>query len=117
MPLGTDGVRISIRPTKAKGPPRYDVVLDETGEILVRSGRDPEHETARVLQGRGLSGCMLTFMNGKPSMTLDIGKAADLSVSDGGSSLRVVRWRPFDRDAVSANTGESGNGADEDAAV
>ena len=109
--------RVNISAVRSTGGQRYDVFLD-SGEILIKSGRDPEHEAARELLGKGISGCMFTFINGKPSMAMDIAKAAERSVSEGAASaLRVVRWRPFDRTAVSCRNVESNAAMEEGAAV
>ena len=75
---------------------RYDVILD--GQVIVHGSRDPEFDTARVLQARGLRGRFRTidFRTGRPRMELDIAKAAGLCTierDDGGPI--VVPYRPM----------------------
>ena len=57
---------------------RYDVLL--AGEVIVRRSRDPEYETARVLDAHGLRGKfrMIDFVTGRPRMEFDIERAARL---------------------------------------
>lgn len=75
---------------------RYDVLLD--GEIIVCRSRDPEHDAARVLHGRGLRGRFRTmdFRTGMPRMILDIEKAAKLrTIERNDSGLIMVPYRPM----------------------
>src|SRR6188768_2081610 len=49
-------------------PGRYDVRLYE--EVIVRGSRDPEHDAARVLLARGITGPMVTTRaNGSVCLT------------------------------------------------
>ncbi|MCB1502473.1 MAG: hypothetical protein KDK07_22290 [Bauldia sp.] len=82
---------------------RYDILLD--GEVILARSRDPEHDTARILQSRGLRGQfrIIDFTTGRLRMTLDIEKVAKLCVVErdrGG--LRTERYRPFGTDARTA---------------
>ena len=75
---------------------RYDVLLD--GEVIVRRSRDPEHDVARVLHGRGFRGRFRTldFTTGQPRMILDIEKAARLcTIERNDSGPIVVPYRPM----------------------
>jgi hypothetical protein len=79
---------------------RYDVLLDD--ELIVSRSRDPEHDAARVLHARGLRGRFRTidYVTGKHRMTLDIEKAAKLSIVErdrGG--LRGDGYRPLGLEA------------------
>jgi hypothetical protein len=54
------------------------------GELIVVDSRDPEHDLARALLARGLTGkvTMLDAQTGKPRTVVDIAKAAELCVSE-----------------------------------
>lgn len=84
----------------AAGAGRFKVAL--SGELILASARDPEHEVARELLARGITGRLETYFNGTRSVVLDIEKAAQLSVSDGATrSMRLVPWRSFGEAAIS----------------
>jgi hypothetical protein len=69
----------------------YDVLLD--GEIIVSNSRDPEHDLARALLTRGISGAveLLDGRTGKPRSRINIEKAAKWCV---GSNLEKYKWKP-----------------------
>src|SRR4051812_23731762 len=76
---------------------RYRVIFK--GQIILDDVTDPEYSAARQLRALGYTGKLLTYFNGRPSMTLDIDRAALLTTSEGPATrLRVVKWRPFDKD-------------------
>jgi hypothetical protein len=58
--------------------------------------RDPEHDLARALLARGLTGkvTMLDAKTGKPRTVIDIAKAAELCVSEESrDGLRIRKYR------------------------
>ena len=58
--------------------------------------RDPEHDLARALLARGLTGkvTMLDANTGKPRTVIDIAKAAELCVSEESrDGLRIRKYR------------------------
>jgi hypothetical protein len=73
-------------------PGRYEVRLGD--EVLVQSSRDPEHDAARVLLARGISGRMTTLkVDGTPRMHFDIARAAGLEAVEGANGPRIRPWR------------------------
>lgn len=72
----------------------YDIEHD--GETIVTGSRDPEHDGARALQARGLSGSFQTTDDtGKVRMMFpSIAEAAGWSVTEDDRGLRRQRWRP-----------------------
>jgi hypothetical protein len=75
----------------------YDVAF--AGEVIVKSSRDPEHDAARALLARGITGRMETLgSDGKVRMHLTIEKAAELTVTEANDrGLELRRWKasPF----------------------
>jgi hypothetical protein len=66
------------------------------GELIVVDSRDPEHDLARALLARGLTGkvTMLDAQTGKPRTVVDIAKAAELCVSEESrDGLRIQAYR------------------------
>ena len=71
--------------------------------------RLPEHDAARALLARGITGTMQTVDEaGNVRMRLDIEKVAQLAVREDDAGLRIVKWRPFPS-ARSSRTGENGS--------
>ena len=73
---------------------RYIVEFD--GELIVVGSRDPEHDLARALLARGLTGkvTMLDANTGKPRTVVDIEKTAKLCVSEESrDGLRIRKYR------------------------
>ena len=73
---------------------RYAVEFE--GKIVVDSSTDPEHDLARVLQGRGISG-VVTMLDGitkRPRTIVLIDKAAKVSAYDGTNRLHVRKYKP-----------------------
>jgi hypothetical protein len=69
----------------------YDMILD--GEVIVSRSRDPEHDAARVLKERGITGTFRTVdaKTGKHRMTVDIEQAAKLvAIEEVGGGIRLV---------------------------
>ena len=81
----------------------YDVVFD--GELLVTDSRDPEHDLARVLVTRGLTGKVTIYdgNTGMPRTIVDIEKAAPWCV---GSNLDRYPWKPPAHGNSSSPAGE-----------
>jgi hypothetical protein len=61
---------------------RYIVEFD--GDLIVEGSRDPEHDLARALLSRGITGkvTMLDANTGKPRTIIDIERAAHLTMSE-----------------------------------
>jgi hypothetical protein len=71
----------------------YDVEFD--GEVIVSSSHNPEHEGARALLARGVTG-KLTLIDsgtGKPCTIINIEKAAALTVVDDNWQLGSRKYR------------------------
>jgi hypothetical protein len=86
-PIHKEGVRYSGR---------YGVEFD--GDLIVEGSRDPEHDLARALLARGLTGkvTMLDANTGMPRTIIDIEKAAKLTVEENSSyGPRVRKWKPM----------------------
>lgn len=75
----------------------YDVLLD--GEPIVSGSRDPEHDAARALLARGITGTMQTVgEDGSRRMRLDIEKAAPWAMTERDrGSIGCGRWFPYAR--------------------
>ena len=80
------------------------------GQIIVAASLDPEHDAARALLARGISGTMRTVDKaGVVRMMLDIEKAAKLTVIEEDSrGLRVRAWMPFPAGGSRAGSDISG---------
>src|SRR6476620_5097118 len=75
-------------------PPVYE--KGRGGEIIIVGSRDPEHDLARTLLARGLTGkvTMLDANTGKPRTVVDIEKAVKLCVSEESrDGLRIRKYR------------------------
>ena len=84
------------------GPGRYAVRLGD--EVIVEATRDPEHDAARALLARGITGPMVTTRaNGVPCMRFaSIEGMAGFSMEEGPSGPKRVRLhRPQRRGAAS----------------
>ena len=72
---------------------RYSVEFD--GELIVQDSPDPEHDLARALLARGITG-EVTVIDAKtltPRTIVQIEEAAGLSVEEGPSGPRSIKWR------------------------
>ena len=71
----------------------YSVIFD--GKLIVDRSREPECDAARALLARGITGklTMLDGKTGKPRTTIDIKKAAWLTVEETGNSPRFRKYR------------------------
>jgi len=105
---GTTLTDVLLRPLAyGRRGQKYAVLLH--GEIIVGASLDPEHDAARVLVARGITGTMQTVDEaGNVRMRLDIEKVAHLAVREDDAGLRIVKWRPFPS-ARSSRTGENGD--------
>jgi hypothetical protein len=85
----------------------WSVLFD--GELLASRSTTPEFDAARALLAKGITG-KLTLLDGKtgrPRLTLDIEKAAQLTVRDDRHrGPCFVRWRPMPSDAQESDEGE-----------
>jgi hypothetical protein len=83
------------------------------GELLVSRSTTPEFDAARALLARGITG-KLTLLDGKtgrPRLTLDIEKAAQLTVRDDQRrGPCFVRWKPMPSDPHQRDEGEPSAG-------
>ena len=87
-----------LHPPERKEGVRYNGLycVEFDGELIVVDSRDPEHDLARALLARGLTGkvTMLDANTGKPGTVIDIAKAAELCVSEESrDGLRVRKYR------------------------
>ena len=87
-----------LHPPERKEGVRYNGLycVEFDGELIVVGSRDPEHDLARALLARGLTGkvTMLDAKSGKPRTVIDIAKAAELCVSEESrDGLRIRKYR------------------------
>jgi hypothetical protein len=65
-------------------------------EVIVKSSRDPEHDAARVLLARGITGRMTTVgADGVPRMSFVIEKTAPFSLREVDRGMSIARWAPY----------------------
>jgi hypothetical protein len=79
------------------------------GEEIVASTRDPEHAAARALVARGVTGRMVSYVDGRRSMLWpSIEKAAGRGVVEkaNGGTPRVGKWTPHPRTEKDGPDGE-----------
>jgi hypothetical protein len=81
----------------------YDVEFN--GDLIVQGSRDPEHDLARALLARGLTGKVTIFdgVTGKPRTIVNIENAAKWCV---GSNLERYRWKALEASDSSPLAGE-----------
>jgi hypothetical protein len=85
---------------------RYRASL--SGVLLVESSRDPEHDAARTLLARGITGRMTTIgLDGKPRMHFDIETAARQQAVEGNSGPKIVSWSGLDRSPARVEPSEA----------
>lgn len=67
-----------------------------------------------VAEGADPSGEIATYRNGTLSMRGNIGRCAEIDVSDPASAkgMRMVKWRPFPTSLISGACGAASMGAD-----
>ena len=87
-------LRATLTPPAKRGGTRYSVELD--GEVVVSRSRDPEHDLARALLARGITGKVeVCRPDGSPGMIVDVERMAPWSVvEEDRDGLRLRRWRP-----------------------
>jgi hypothetical protein len=107
------GIDVRLRPECiATVGYRYDVLLGD--KVIVSRSRDPEHDAARALLARGVSGRFRTmdFATGKPRMIVDIAKAARLSVieRDDRGPVAVAHHPMTEQDKARAKRHRPGQG-------
>ena len=93
----------TLIPPISRSGTRYSVEFE--GETIVNGSRDPETDLARALLAKGIVGQVkvIDAGTGAHRSTIDIAKAARLSVREG--PLRFIR---FERRPEGAPTGEDG---------
>jgi hypothetical protein len=92
----------------------YSVEFD--GEIIVVCSRNPEHDLARALLSRGLTGkvTMLDAKTGKPRTIIDIERAAKMTVEENRRfGPRFVKWRSYPETAHQTSAERSPTAEDE----
>jgi hypothetical protein len=78
---------------------KWDVIID--GDLLLKASKNPEFEACRALVAKGLAGKLTTYRDGRPAMTLDIEKAAKVTVRETKAlGPRFARYLPFPADTV-----------------
>ena len=101
-------VTARIHPRWVGGKAVYSIIFD--GRLLVERSRDPEFDAARALAARGITGT-LTLLDGKtglPRLTLDIEKAAKLTVrEDRRKGPLFVKYVPWGESAKERIDGEA----------
>jgi hypothetical protein len=70
----------------------YSVIFN--GELIVERSHDPEHDAARALLAKGITGklTMLDGKTGKPRTIIDIERASRWRTQDGRGALRRQRY-------------------------
>lgn len=92
--------RVRVREIR---PGRWSATDIDTGETLISSARDPEHEACRVLLGKGATGIIETYTgdSAAPSFRMPIAAGAALTVTEPDRGrARIVKWVPFSRDML-----------------
>ena len=81
----------------------YDVEF--AGDLIISNSRDPEHDLARALLAKGITGVvtLIDGKTGKPRTHVNIEKAAKWCV---GSNLERYKWKGDERSDSSPQTGE-----------
>jgi hypothetical protein len=74
---------------------RWDGLLD--GERIIDGSRDPEHDSARVLVARGITGTAATIdaSTGATRMRFGIERFASTCTVERANGLSIERWRPM----------------------
>jgi hypothetical protein len=101
-----DHLYATLHPPVTLSSDRYSV--EYGGEIIVVSSRTAEMDAARVLLKRGITG-LLTFLDaktGKPRISVDIEKAAKLTIREDNRGMGFAPWKPFPTTAVRPRTAE-----------
>jgi hypothetical protein len=96
-------VRVEVEPISIHGErgQHYRVWLE--GAVLIEDTWNPEFETCRAVQARGIRGKLQTWRRGKQhwDMQLDIERGAGLTVEENEQQgPKIVRWRPHPQSAV-----------------
>jgi hypothetical protein len=94
--------RIEIEPISL-GDRGYRYRATYAGDVLIESRRAVEFDACRALLAMGITGKLQVWRRGAtfPAMTLDIEKAAGLTVVETETEgPRFTRWRPFSGDRV-----------------
>ena len=88
----------------------YDVTYD--GEQVVTGSHDPEHDLARALLAKGVTGLVeiVEADSNKARTFVNVVPAAKWSIFEGQRQLGRGRWRPFEAIAVAPHNPEDGEG-------
>lgn len=111
-----DQKQASLIPHWRGGKAGYLYDVQYAGELIVAGSRDPEHDLARALLVRGVTGLieLVHGESGKPRTFVNVVPAARYCIFDGGRDrLRRRLWEPYQggRDAPhSPEDGEGGSG-------
>jgi hypothetical protein len=85
-----------LKPEWAGGSAGYLYSVTFNGETIVTRSRVAELDAVRVLLGRGITGKLTFYADGKPRFTIDIEEAAKLTVrEDARIGPLFVKWKPF----------------------
>lgn len=68
------------------------------------TGADAVEKLCRVLK----TGKLTIFRNGRVSMTVNVAKRAEKSLTENDKGLRYIKYRPFDAERFTAWCGEIG---------
>lgn len=88
---------------------KWNVVFD--GKALLKASRNPEFDACRALVKLGLTGKLTTYReDGRPCMTLNIEKAAKMTVSETRAhGPRFVPYKPFPDDWMASDSNAIGH--------
>lgn len=85
----------------------YDVTLGD--DVILTGSRDPEHDLARALLARGITGLaeVVDGITGKHRTTVKIEAAAERRTSEDRRGLRTRVWTPHPRARMASEGGAS----------
>ena len=88
----------------------YDVTF--AGEQVVAGSHDPEHDLARALLAKGVTGLVevVKAESGKARTFVNVVPAAKWSIFEGQRQLGRGRWKPFETIAVAPHSPGDGEG-------
>ena len=88
----------------------YDATFN--GEQVVTDSTDPEHDLARALLAKGVTGVIeiVEAESGKARTFVNVVPAAKWSIFEGQRQLGRGRWKPFEAIAVALHSPEDGQG-------
>jgi hypothetical protein len=101
--------RIVIEPTGVRGERgcRYRVLYG--GEIMIWDTWNPEHDAARALVAKGITGTVEVWRDGKVVSTMDAERAAERTIVENANvGPRLSEWVPFSPYSVAPPAAVSG---------